>query len=101
MANTVYMAATRLTPSLALRTAQMAQRLADLVAGLGSKDEPSIERFLRAMADAPDGAATAGRPLERVADALALSTAEVDLIVLAGLAEDHEGYAAALRLLSP
>jgi hypothetical protein len=94
-------ALTRLTPSLALRTAQMARRLADLVTSLGSDDEPSIERFLRAMADARVGEATAARPLERVADALALSTTEVDLIVLAGLAEEHEGYAAALRLLSP
>ena len=88
-------------PSLALRTAQMAARLAELVGNIGADAEPSIERFLRAMAAAPDGAASAAQPLERLAAALRLAPAEVDLIVLAGLAEEHEGYAAALRRLSP
>src|SRR5260221_14529034 len=101
MASAVDMAATRLTPSLALRTAQMAQRLADLVTNLGGDDEPSIERFLRAMAGARDGEATAGGPLERVPGALALSPPQGGLFGLAGPAEGHGGYPPGPRLPSP
>ena len=79
----------------------MAARLADLVGSIGADAEPSIERFLRAMAASPAAAATASQPLERLAVALRLAPAELDLMVLAGLAEEHEGYAAALRRLSP
>ncbi|MDX6411648.1 MAG: hypothetical protein QOE91_1164, partial [Gaiellaceae bacterium] len=101
MADTVLMSDVRQPPSLAMRTAGMAARLADLVGSLGADDEPSIERFLRGMADATDGVAAAPSPLEGIAAALRLTPVEVDLIVLAGLPEEHEGYAAALRVLSP
>src|SRR5580765_3074441 len=101
MADAVLMTTAEQAPPLALRTAHMAARLADLVGGIGADAEPSIERFLRAMAASPAAAATASQPLERLAIALRLALAEIDLVVLAGLAEEHEGYAAALRRLSP
>jgi hypothetical protein len=87
---------------LSARTAAMAERLADLVGALAGDDDAmlgSIERFLRTMAaDAPDRAAAAGpHPLDRLADALGLAPVEVDLLVLAGLTEEHEGYSSALR----
>lgn len=40
-------------------------------------------------------------PLDRLAEALGLSPCEVDLLLLAGLPEEHEGYASVLRALSP
>jgi hypothetical protein len=40
-------------------------------------------------------------PLDRLAGALALSPVEVDLLLLAGLPEEHEGYASVLRTLHP
>jgi len=40
-------------------------------------------------------------PLDRLADALSLSREEVDLLVLAGMAEQHEGFAAVMRTLHP
>jgi hypothetical protein len=40
-------------------------------------------------------------PLNRLVHALALLPAERDLLLLSGLAEEHEGYAAVLRTLHP
>jgi hypothetical protein len=40
-------------------------------------------------------------PLDRVTSAFALAPCEVDLIVLAGMAEEHEGLANVLRALHP
>src|SRR5436305_1641084 len=40
-------------------------------------------------------------PLDRLADALSLSREEVDLLMLAGMAEQHEGFAAVMRTLHP
>ena len=40
-------------------------------------------------------------PLDRLIDALGLSEAEAQLVVLAGIAEEHEGFAAVLRSLHP
>jgi hypothetical protein len=40
-------------------------------------------------------------PLDRLTDALTLSREEIDLLLLAGMAEQHEGFAAVLRTLHP
>jgi hypothetical protein len=40
-------------------------------------------------------------PLERLSNVLALSQTEIDLCVLAGMAEEHEGFAAVFRTLHP
>ncbi|MBA3440952.1 MAG: ATP-binding protein [Pyrinomonadaceae bacterium] len=46
----------------------------------------------------PDGGP---HPLDRLADRLSLSGDEISLLLLAGMAEEHEGYAAVLRTLHP
>ena len=40
-------------------------------------------------------------PLDRLAGGLGLTDTEVELLILAGMAEEHEGYAAVLRSLHP
>jgi hypothetical protein len=40
-------------------------------------------------------------PIDRLADAFSLQAAEVELILLAAMAEEHEGYASVLRSLNP
>jgi hypothetical protein len=40
-------------------------------------------------------------PIDRLTDALALSREEINLVLLAGMAEQHEGFAAVLRTLHP
>jgi len=40
-------------------------------------------------------------PLDRISQRLSLSPAETDLLILAGLSEEHEGLAAVLRTLNP
>lgn len=42
-----------------------------------------------------------GDPLDRLTGALALSRTEIDLCILAGMAEEHEGFAAVFRSLHP
>jgi hypothetical protein len=45
--------------------------------------------------------AGASDPIDRLAERLALDDAALNLVLLAGLPEEHEGYAAALRALHP
>jgi hypothetical protein len=94
-----------LSTPLVARVATMSERLADLLAALGADDPTlaSIERFLRTMAvEATDtGPVVGAQPLDRVAAALGLAPVEVDLVVLAGLVEEHEGYSAAFRRVNP
>src|SRR5215213_10097696 len=47
------------------------------------------------------GAVAEMHPLDRLAAQLSLAAAEVDLIVLAGMPEEHEGYASIMRSLNP
>jgi len=49
----------------------------------------------------PPWSARAMDPLDRLVESLGLSPLEVDLLVLAGLPEEHEGYADVLRALHP
>ncbi|MFL5383929.1 MAG: ATP-binding protein [Longimicrobiaceae bacterium] len=92
---------------LAARAAAAAGALAALLdEGPAEGAETSAARdFLRAMAAAAgedDGRRPDGPdPLDRLASAFGLSPVEVELLVLAGLAEEHEGYAGVLRTLHP
>lgn len=99
------------TASLRLHDAsrRMAGRLALLLRDLDPQS--AVADWLTAMAgDVPtttwDGTclgppASPVDPVDRVASGAALLPAEVDLLVLAGLAEEHEAVAAALRRLHP
>jgi hypothetical protein len=49
--------------------------------------------------DRPPAGAT--HPLDRLTASLALSACEVDLLLLAGMAEEHEGFASVFRVLHP
>ncbi len=82
----------------------LAGRLADLVEGL-----PSVQRemsggvvFLRSLEevarDAPPGPVPG---LDRLVDRLDLSERERDLVLLAGMPEEHEGLASVLSALHP
>jgi hypothetical protein len=88
--------------ALAAVTGAMAGRLARLVAALPAAAESARAgelAFLDAMAGAP--AAAPPPALARLIAGLGLVSLETDLLVLAGLAEEHEGYAAVLRALHP
>lgn len=97
----------------------LAGRLAALLDGsLGGVGEPLAQGlgFLaaafeaaaggRPLADFPGSALTrpaadGPHPIDLLAQGLALGDPGVDLVVLAGLAEEHEGYASVLRTLHP
>jgi hypothetical protein len=89
------------------KAAVLGARLAELIARTPAAREPAIAQaltFLSAMADATRDIADAphrGHPLDRLARAISLSALETDLVILAGLADEHEGYATLLRALHP
>lgn len=95
--------------ALTLAAARMGARLAALLrrSGIGDAERPEAGlAFLERMAAAAEAAG--GRPalpgpepLGRLAGCLGLSACETDLIVLAGLSEEHEGYADVLRWIHP
>jgi hypothetical protein len=88
-------------------TASLARRLAGLLADVGVPGTGQLADgrvFLEAMAAAatgPEPPVAGADPLDRLVDALGLSRFEVDALLLAGLAEEHEGYASVLRALHP
>jgi len=92
---------------LALRVAALAERLRDLVvriAPAGADDER--RGFLDAIARqyAEDGRrlrSPGTSALIRLADAFELTASDLDLLVLAGLPEEHEGFCHVLRSLHP
>jgi hypothetical protein len=93
---------------------RVAGRLAVLLAGTAGPGHEALP-FLRTLADQPPdagGPAPAGGcvggtpfgapdPVDRLAAVYRLTTLELDLLVLAGSAEEHEGLAAVLRGLHP
>ena len=87
------------------RAGAAARRLADVVEDKGSpaSGAPEAAAFLREWADSveaqtdPVGLVL---PLDRLVTAYGLERAEADLVVLAGLAEEHEGVAGTIRELS-
>src|SRR5258708_18166419 len=101
---------------LAREVGILAGRLAQLLERLPVRDEPAIEgqSFLWAMYDAigngrplsdwEGGVRLPSRPphpLDSLVDGLGLSPVEVDVVLLAGLADEHEGLSALLRVLHP
>jgi hypothetical protein len=86
----------------------LAGRLADFLAASLPQSESAIAQsaaFLRSIAEALSRGAAAAQgataPLDRLSAKLNLSQLERNLIVLAGLPEEHEGLAATLRALNP
>jgi hypothetical protein len=85
---------------LAGRIAALAERLAERLAD-GALGRPAID-FLARIADEQRAAPPAPNPaLARLITALALSPLDVDLLVLAGLGEEHEGFASLFAQLHP
>src|SRR5689334_12422881 len=86
------------------RVAVLARRLAGLVAERGGNDAAATAAaFLTEWADAtgPAGPPIVDTPLTRLIAGLGLSPDEVDLVLLAGMPEEHEGLASTLAKLHP
>ncbi len=94
----------------------MSGRLAHLLAESPASSDEQISRahaFLHAMYDAaaadgtsvsrsrPPADARSADPIDRLVEALSLEPSEIDLILLAAMPEEHEGYASVLRSLNP
>ena len=101
---------TEVSRRLTARVADQAIALAAVIERHGSKDAgaDSTVSFLREWAGTswPDAVSALTRvsldhPLDRVAARFGLSPHEVDLLLLAGLAEEHEGLAGIFRALHP
>jgi hypothetical protein len=83
-------------------------RLADLLARLALPQDGALaggQAFLTSMlaawaAEEPL-AFVPPHPLDRLVDGLALTPLEIDVILLAAMPEEHEGYASVLRALNP
>ena len=110
-------AVTATSRALTAQAAVVADLLATVVQRLGSSD-PAAQAavdFLHTWADqgrmaaadrpsggvGPAGRPGGHRPLDAMVNALGLSSAERCLVLLAGLAEEHEGLAGTLRSLHP
>jgi ATPase family associated with various cellular activities (AAA) len=110
-----FAAAQRLSREVAI----LGGRLADLVARLAVPQDNVLaggQAFLASMFDAwAEGKSVAEfagsaferkppgppHPLDRLAESLALTPFETNVILLAGMPEEHEGYASILRTLNP
>jgi hypothetical protein len=91
---------------LSRAAALLGGRLAELLrrSGLADGERPELGcAFLERMAatSPPLPAAGAPGPLDRLAAGLGLCAFELDLLVLAGLGEEHEGYADVYRWIHP
>jgi hypothetical protein len=87
-----------MTDTLSAAVAALGLRLQAVLEGLpGLTDESRT--FLRRLPE--PGARPAAGPLRRLAAGLRLTPFEVDLLLLAGMSEEHEGYAALLRQIHP
>ncbi|MGC0398699.1 hypothetical protein RKD27_001343 [Streptomyces sp. SAI-126] len=96
----------RVSRALSARAAVVARRLAALLDATCSAESgaPAAAGFLRDWAEAAlaDDPATSERdPLDVVVDRFGLGDAERDLLLLAGLPEEHEGLAGTFRRLNP
>src|SRR5712691_9887950 len=87
-----------MTDGLSAAVAALGLRLQAVLDGLpGLTDESRA--FLRQQPE--PGPRPATGPLRRLAAGLRLTPLEVDLLLLAGMPEEHEGYAALLRQIHP
>lgn len=90
---------------LTRRLVGLAGRLADLIEGTcpGVDDGTDAATFLRAWARAQPAAdePDANTLLERLRRRMSLSEPEVELVVLAGMPDEHEGLAGTFRSLHP
>lgn len=97
----------RASRALTARTGRWALRIADLLTGrfAAATQADEAAAFLRTWADdlqAPGvTTASAADPLARLAARYGLSQDEEDLILLAGLPDEHEGLASTLRTMHP
>jgi hypothetical protein len=90
--------------TLSARAEAMARSVADVIELRGSTESGAGETaaFLRAWADGSRAAVESLTcPLDRLAARLRLTEHECDLIVLAGLPDEHEGIAATFRSIHP
>jgi hypothetical protein len=87
--------------------AGMGARLARFIAGTPMAQDPALEpahAFLLSMYEACGVEASPAdetHPIDLLAANLALTAGEIDLVVLAAMADEHEGYASTLRRLHP
>jgi len=93
---------------LGIRIAAMARRLAELFRQVASGADASqrvdfLEEIARQYQDdaAHSVTATGTDAVIRLADAFALTGVDLDLLVLGGLPEEHEGFCDVLRALHP
>src|SRR5919107_314859 len=103
--------AAQLSREVGLLAGRLARMLSDAPVARETSVAAGID-FLRTVAAvAPSTSAISERiargaidcqtPLERVACAYAFAAVEVDLLLLAGMAEEHEGFASLFRALHP
>src|SRR5262245_20583454 len=97
--------------------AMLSGRLAHLLAASPAAHDEQIVRahtFLHAMYEEVTAGGTLSRTepavrrlrgdeqaIDRIGEALLLDSGEIELILLAAMAEEHEGYASVLRSLNP
>ena len=97
--------ATQTGAALRGEVARLAGALAELLEGLPDVHAATLadaSGFLREMAVLHGHLAREPQsPLDRLSAALGLTALERDIVVLAGMAEEHEGYAGVLRRLHP
>src|SRR5437773_1552787 len=89
---------------LTARAARLALAVADVVEASASSESGAVQAvsFLRDWAGSASAVLPGARqPLDVLADHYQLCAAEVELLLLAGLAEEHEGLASTLRALHP
>ncbi|MFO7567701.1 MAG: ATP-binding protein [Enhygromyxa sp.] len=96
------------TLPLRARVRALAERLSQLLAPLDSPELPHGGAFLRSMASAdasgPGGARidqASAEVLERLARVWQLDALDLDLLALAAMPDEHEGYASILQSLHP
>lgn len=96
----------RTSVALSAQAARVALRIAALVeASCTPESSVPAVAFLRAWAEhawqAGTGAADPSSPLERLRERYGLGSLALDLLLLAGLPEEHEGLAGTFRALHP
>lgn len=100
-------AADPVSADLSARAGRIAWRVADVVEEHCTPESGSLDAvaFLRGWSQAADAAASGPplltTPLQRVARVFDLTQDETDLVLLAGLPDEHEGLAATFRSLHP